>query len=265
MRLTVLRCDEIWIAEWEGLLMPCRFFLMADDRFKETSSSAGAEPRPKDEPVRITLPPKPGDLPREKRETVGIDVSGKTSEGAEPETAVRPHVPESEISKGVAPRVKPPVAGAKPPVPPPVPKAPFPGSPSVPRPPKPPVASGPAPRPPVVPKPPTLGSKAAQSPVTPYKPAIPPSGEIRAENELGAVQKTLASKRATRIEVPPGSREDSRTPSRTEQPKPKGSTPPAVTEPIPKRRDFAMTWLAIAALVAAALSLFFSYLAFNSV
>ncbi len=241
---------------------------MADDKFKQTSTPSGADAKPKDEMARITLPPKPSDLPQEKREAVRINVPGKGAEaassGGETEKSVRPHVSKGEISKAVAPPVKPPVGVSKPSVPPPVTKPPVATSPLMPTPPKSPLAGGSAPKPPLIPKPPTLGSKPVKLPATPLKPASSLSGETKPEAQPDVEPSAKSGKQMARIQVPPHSREDSRAPLKMELPKTMAATPPTVNEPVPKRGDFAMTGLAIAALLASALSLFLSYLAFTS-
>ena len=237
---------------------------MADEEFKETSTPADADRKSQEEPARITLPPKLREVPQAKPKSVGIDVPVKTAEEVASGGEAAKSVPESESSKGAVPRVKPPVGFSKPSGPPPVPKVPFSTAPSVPKPPQPPLAGGSVSNPPVVPKPPTLGFKPAKSTAAPLKPSSASTGETDLEMNLGAKLKAPESRQAARIQVPPPSREVSRTPMKIEQPTSMGTTPPAVTGPAAKRGDSVMTGLTIVALLAAALSLVLSYLAFTS-
>lgn len=237
---------------------------MADEEFKETSTSADADRKSQKEPARIALPSKPREASKAKQESVGINVPVKTDEEVASGGEAAKSVSESESSKGVVPRVKPPVGFSKPSVPPPVPKVPFSASPSVPKPPKPPLVGGSVSRPPVVPKPPTLGSKPANLPTAPRRSSSISSGEADLKFKPGAELEAPERRQAARIQVPARSGEVSRTSTKTEQPSSMGVPSPVFTEPAVKRGDSLMTGLAIIALLASALTLVLSYLVFTS-
>ena len=237
---------------------------MADEEFKETSTSADADRKSQKEPARIALPSKPREASKAKQESVGINVPVKTDEEVASGGEAAKSVSESESSKGVVPRVKPPVGFSKPSVPPPVPKVPFSNAPLAPKPPKPPLAAGPVSKPPVVPKPPAPGPYPARSATAPFKPSSPSTGETDLEINPGARLKAPESRQSAQIQVPPHSREVSRTPMKMEQPRSMGAAPPVVTGQEAKRGDSVMTGLTIVALLAAALSFVLFYLAFAS-
>jgi hypothetical protein len=218
------------------------------------------------------MPPRPGDEPRSKSETARVSVPGKTARSASPlsESEERnqdahTNMPGGEIPKDASPPVKPAVGVAKPSFPaPPMPKPPVSAPPSAPRPPKPPAVAGSAPKPPFVPKPPVLRTKPSTMPAAPLTPASSQSGAKEADRGPVSATAGSAKRETARIQAPSHNKELSRATLKMEQPKPFAAAPVTENEPAAKGESSAMTWLAIAALLAAALSLFFSYLAFTS-